>query len=76
MYKVWTASAAQATALARSLESHLNEYAEEIISVSYAVTDVHHVLAVYRMVDLTDGAGAEAAVAAAEELMSAETEPS
>lgn len=75
MYRVWTASAGTPDALARSLEMHLNEFAEEIVAVSYAVTDAHHVLAVYRAVDLSGRPAVEAAVAVAEELVSGDAEP-
>jgi hypothetical protein len=51
VYRAWTASAGDGEALARVLEAHLNEFAEEVLSVSYAVTEEHHVLAVYRPIE-------------------------
>jgi hypothetical protein len=69
MYKTWVSSAANAETLARDLEVHLNEFASEVISVSYAVSNVHSVLAVYRDIDLTVAQPAEAAVAVAEQII-------
>ncbi|HLJ68894.1 MAG TPA: hypothetical protein VKX16_16175 [Chloroflexota bacterium] len=63
MYRTWTASAEDAESLARALEAHLNEFAEEVISVGYAVTGSHHVLAVYRELEGSLQAGAVVAVA-------------
>jgi hypothetical protein len=65
MYKTWVSSAADAETLARDLEVHLNEFASEVISVSYAVSNVHSVLAVYRDIDHST----EAAVAVAEQII-------
>lgn len=64
VYQVWTASAESAEALEHKLEVQLNEFAEEVVSVSYAVTDSggHHVLLVYR--GIASGTGLRAAVAA------------
>jgi hypothetical protein len=64
-YETWTASDRDGETLARALEAHLNEFAERIISVSYAVNDQHHVLAVYEPVDpkLTGEEGAAVTVA-------------
>ena len=69
MYRVWTSSNDDGAALARELEAHLNEYAEDVVSVSFAVTDLHHVLAVYRVIELTSSAQQEAAIALAEEIV-------
>lgn len=64
MYQVWTASADSAEALEHKLEVQLNEFADEVVSVSYAVTDSggHHVLLVYR--GIAGGGGLRSAVAA------------
>jgi hypothetical protein len=67
MFKAWTSSAANGESLARDLEAHLNEHADEVISVSYAVETDHYVLAVYRPVD--SGGQEEAAVAYAEHII-------
>ena len=69
MYRTWTGSAADAETVARSLEAHLNEYAEHVISVSYAVGEGHYVLAVYTPVEITGTASQEAAVEIAEEII-------
>jgi hypothetical protein len=69
MYKTWCASHDDAEALSRDLEAHLNEYAEVVLSVSYSVTDRHHVLAVYKPVEFFDQARAEAAVTVAEQII-------
>lgn len=66
MYRVWTASADDGESLARVLEAHLNEFAAEIISVCYNVTDEHRALAVYRSIDVYDEPLADAVVATAE----------
>ena len=55
MFKSWTTSADDAESLARNVEAHLNEHAEEVVSVSYAVTDKHRALLVYRPVEPTLG---------------------
>lgn len=68
MYRTWTGSAEDAITVARALEVHLNEYAEEIVSVSYAVSGAHHVLAVYREIEAL-GHEEEAAVTVAEEIL-------
>jgi hypothetical protein len=66
MFKTWTTSAADAETAARDLEAHLNEFAEEVISVAYAVERGHHVLAVYREIEpMADGA----VVAVAEQII-------
>ena len=68
MFRAYTATAASAELLARQLEAHLNEYASEVVSVSYSVeAQVHRVLAVY--VELETGDVAEAALAAVEEVL-------
>ena len=69
MYKTWTGSATEASEVARALEAHLNEFADEIVSVSYAVGEEHCVLAVYRPIDMSHEAGEETAVAVAEQLL-------
>jgi hypothetical protein len=69
MFKTWTASSGDVESLARELEVHLNEFADEVISVAYAVTDRHHVLAVYRLIDLSIEDREEAAVSVAEHII-------
>jgi hypothetical protein len=69
MFKTWVASEEDAETLARNLESHLNEFASEVISVAYSVDEIHHVLAVYRDIDLSLGEPAEAAVTVAEQII-------
>lgn len=66
MYRAWTASADDPEELARAVEVHLNEFAEEIISVAYAVDRNHHVFVVYRPIEV------EVAEAAAEVLATAD----
>lgn len=51
MYVTWSHSAEDGDALARALEAHLNEFADEVISVSYAIDRAHHVLVVYRGIE-------------------------
>jgi hypothetical protein len=69
MYKTWAFSAQDGETVARNLEAHLNEHASEIISVSYAVAKKHHVLVVYRVIEVSDTVGAEYAVSAAEHII-------
>jgi len=69
MYKTWTASADDGESVARGLEAHLNEFAEEVVSVCYAVAGQHHVLAVYRPLEPTIRGQEEAAVAVAEQII-------
>lgn len=69
MYKTWTGFADDAPTVARDLEAHLNEYAGEVVSVAYAVSDLHYVLAVYREVDAGHEASHEAAVSIAEQII-------
>jgi hypothetical protein len=69
MYRTWVSSASDAETLARALEAHLNEHAEDIIAVSYAVTTAHHVLAVYREIDISTQQPVEAAVTVAEQII-------
>ena len=70
MFKTWTASDGDAEALARVVEGHLNEHADFIESVSYAVDEGrHHVLVVYRPLNATDEPQAEAAVSLAEDIV-------
>ena len=68
MYKTWVASAADEATVARGLEAHLNEFADEVISVCYSVAQEHHVLAVYRPIEPTFAAQSEA-VAVAENII-------
>lgn len=68
-YQTWTASDRDVEALARALEAHLNEFADQVISVSYAVTDVHHVLVVYEPVEIVHAGEEEAAVTVAEHII-------
>lgn len=69
MYKCWTCEGKDAGEAARSLEAHLNEFAAEVISVAYAVDELHYILAVYRSVDAVAPAVEEAAVTAAEHII-------
>lgn len=69
MYKTWSISAGDLESLQHELDTFLNEFVEELISVSYAIQDRHYVLVVYRAVDLEVSRGAEAAVSAAEEII-------
>lgn len=69
MYRTWVFSADEAEFLARSLEIHINEFADEIVSVSYSVDSRHHVLLVYREIDTTNVERAEAAVSVAEHII-------
>lgn len=72
MFKTWTISGEELPALARAVEGHLNEFAEEVISVSYAIAeDQHHVLVVYRPVELEHEASLEAAISIAEDIVEA-----
>ena len=69
MYKTWTASSRESGALSRDLEAHLNEFADEVISVAYAVADQHYVLAVYKQVEMWAEDRQEIAVAEAEHII-------
>ncbi len=69
MYRAWSVSANDPSLLARLLEAHLNEFAAEVITVGYAVTDAHHALAVYRALEAAHEPGVEAALAAAENIV-------
>lgn len=69
MFKTWTNSADDAELLARSLEAHLNEFADEVVAVSYDVRDKHRVLAVYRTIEPSQNDLAEAALAEAESVL-------
>jgi len=69
MYRAWSVSASDPSMLARLLEAHLNEFAAEVISVGYAVTDAHHALAVYRALEVGEEPRVEAALAAAESIV-------
>lgn len=68
-FETWTSCSGDAESLARALEAHLNEFAERVISVAYAVTDTHFVLAVYEPVDSASTAAEEAAVTVAEQII-------
>lgn len=69
MYRTWTTSAGDAETVARDLEAHLNEFAAEVISVTYAVGAEHTVLAVYRAIDVAGSVSEEAVVTAAEHII-------
>ncbi|MBV9279137.1 MAG: hypothetical protein JOZ41_03560 [Chloroflexi bacterium] len=69
MYKTWCASAEDPETLARVLEAHLNEFADEVVSVSYSVDRHHHVLAVYRPVEPGELGSQQAAVTVAERII-------
>lgn len=69
MYKTWTAVGDDGDTVARDLEAHLNEFADEVVSVCYAVTGQHHVLAVYRAIEPVGEAAHEAAVSVAESII-------
>lgn len=69
MYKAWSASAEDGRTLARGLEAHLNEFAHEVVSVSYAIDKDHHVLAVYKPVEPDVVQAQEAAVTFAEQII-------
>lgn len=69
MFRTWVHSDPDPEGLARALEAHLNEYAEEVLSVSYSVDRTHHVLAVYRGIETAGSARAEAALAEAEDII-------
>ena len=69
MFKTWSASDSEPEALARMLEGHLNEFAQEVVSVGYAVADRHFVIVVYRTIEPAEGARVEAAVSMAEEIV-------
>jgi hypothetical protein len=68
-FETWTSCNHDAESLARALEAHLNEFAERVISVAYAVTDLHYVLAVYEPVDAASSIAEEAAVTVAEQII-------
>jgi hypothetical protein len=68
MYRSWTCSGENGESVARSLEAHLNEFAGEVVSVSYAVDETHYVLVVYRAIaGLTEAPAI--AVAEAEQIL-------
>jgi len=67
MFKTWTFSDRDPEALARALEGHLNEFAERVLSVGYAIeAGQHHALAVYEVVEAAQDDRMEAAVSIAE----------
>ena len=69
MFQVWTGSSHDPAALARQLEAHLNEFAAEVVSVSYSVAGKHFALAVYRPIETWPDDSMEAAVSIAEEIV-------
>lgn len=69
MYKTWTAHGDDAEGVARQLEAHLNEYAQHVVSVAYAVAGQHYVLAVYKEVEAAVDMREEAAVTLAEHII-------
>ena len=69
MFKTWTASDEDPEALARAVEGHLNEFAEEVISVSYGIGGRHFVMVGYRKVEAAQNDRQEAAVSVAEEIV-------
>ncbi len=70
MFKTWTASHEEAAALAEILEAYLNEFAEKVISVGYAVTDERHqVMVVYQVLEAAKDDRMEAAVTLAENIV-------
>lgn len=69
MFKTWTASAEDLETAARELEAHLNEYADEVVAVTYAVAGAHRVLAVYKPVEAAGLEGEAEAVVAVEEML-------
>lgn len=68
-FQTWTSSNTDAGTLGRELEAHLNEFAERVISVAYAVTDAHYVFALYEPVQPAGDASEEAAVTVAEQII-------
>ena len=66
MFKTWSASGEDGETLARGLEAHLNEYAEELLGIGYAVGRRHYVLAVYKPAGMTDPEEAAAVTVAAQ----------
>lgn len=68
-YETWTSSDGDPQSLARALEAHLNEFAERVISVCYAVAGQHYVLAVYEPVEPAVAGGEEVAVIVAEQII-------
>ena len=69
MLQVWTAEDDDGEALARRLETHLNEFADHVLSVSYSVAGKHHVMAVYHAVEPSEDASMGVAVSIAEEIV-------
>lgn len=69
MFKTYAASSRQIDSLTRDLEAHLNEFADEVVSVAYAVNDRHHVLAVYKTLELSIEDSQEVAVSEAEHII-------
>jgi hypothetical protein len=68
MFKAWSARARDQQALERTIEAHLNEFADEVVSVAYAVADQHYALIVYRPLE-TEEEAAGVAVAVAEQII-------
>ncbi len=70
MLKTWTASHHDAAALAEILEAYLNEFAETVLSVGYAVTDERHqVMVVYQVLEAAKDDRTEAAVTLAVDIV-------
>ena len=70
MFKTWTGSDEDPESLARAVEGHLNEFAQVVVSVGYAIADTrHHVLLVYEGVEAAQDDRMEAAVSIAEEIV-------
>ncbi len=69
MFKTWTASDDDLETLARALEGHLNEFAQEVVSLGYAIAEKHYVIVVYRVVEPAQNDRQEAAVSVAEEIV-------
>ncbi len=69
MYKAWSAKAPEESELARAIELHLNEFAEEVISVAYAIGDQHYALVVYRPIDARELVSMQSALAEAVQII-------
>ena len=56
--------------MARAIESHLNEFAERVLSVGYAIDGTrHHALVVYEALEPAVDSRMEAAVSVAEAIV-------
>ncbi len=69
MYKAWWCSAPAGETLAKLVEAHLNEFADEVISVAYSISDEHNVLAIYREIAESHESEMEASVSIAEQIL-------